>query len=106
MDAPKHISLEELNAYTDRFMSSMRQIGASIPPILVMYVSEAVAEVVGVGCTGVIRHNYSAVSDLHCYYEIWLVGQAGFADYVLALQGIVQDVHHGNALSEATTITH
>ena len=35
------------------------------------------------------------------YYEIWLVGQAVFADYVLALQGIVEDLQDSTALSQA-----
>jgi hypothetical protein len=92
VDAPKHISPRELRACTERMISSMPKAGASMPPILVMHVSESVAAVVGVGRTGVIRHNHSAVAELSSYYEVWLVGQAGIADYVLALQGIMNDV--------------
>jgi hypothetical protein len=99
VDAPKHISPKDLCAYTERTIARMPQSGASMPPILVMLVSESVAEVVGVGHTGVIRHNRSA-ADLPSYYEVWLVGQAGIADYVLALQGIMNDFHAHGAPSE------
>ena len=99
-DAPKHISLEELHTYTERVMLGARQAGKPIPPILVMHVSESVAAVVGVGRAGVIRHNRSAGPELPTYYEIWLVGQAVFADYVLALQGILNDLQIANVLSE------
>ena len=98
VDAPRHISQEQLHAYTDRVVSSMRQAGKRVPPILIMHVSESVAEIVGVGRTGVIRHNCNSVPELGCYYEIWLVGQAVFADYVLALQGVIDDFHTAEVL--------
>lgn len=98
-DAPKHISLEELNTYTKRVMSGARQAGKPIPPILVMQVSEAVAALVGVRRAGVIRHNRGTGAELRSYYEVWLVGQAVFADYVLALQGILNDLQNESALS-------
>jgi hypothetical protein len=47
----------------------------------------------------VIRHNRSD-AELPSYYEVWLVGDAGIADYVLALQGILNDVHAHSAPSE------
>ncbi|HEY2115040.1 MAG TPA: hypothetical protein VGJ51_08105 [Candidatus Angelobacter sp.] len=100
VDAPKHVSPKVLSACTERMISSMPQTGASMPPILVMLVSESVAAVVGVGHTGVIRHNRSSAAELPSYYEVWLVGQAGIADYVLALQGIMNDVHAHSAPSE------
>jgi hypothetical protein len=65
-----------------------------------MHVSESVAAVVGVGHTGVIRHNRSSAAGLSSYYEVWLVGQAGIADYVLALQGIMNDVYSHSDPSE------
>jgi len=37
---------------------------------------------------------------LPSYYEVWLVGQAEIADYVLALQGIMNDFHAHSASSE------
>ena len=99
-DASQHISPDELYAYTERVTSSMRQAGKSMPPILVMHVSESVAEVVGVGRSGVIRHNRSGALELSSYYEVWLVGQAGLADYMLALQGIMEDFHTCGVLPE------
>jgi len=99
VDAPKHISPKAVSACTERMISSMPQTGASMPPILVMLVSESVAAVVGVGQTGVIRHNHSA-AELPSYYEVWLVGKAGIADYALALQGIMNDVHAHSSPSE------
>jgi len=98
VDAPKHISPEELHAYTDHVTSGMGLIAKLLPPILVMHVSESVAAVVGVTRTGVIRHNRSA-SDLSSYYELWLVGQAGMADYALALEGILDDFYAFSNLS-------
>ena len=98
-DAPTNISPEDLSAYTERVMMRMRQLGNSVPPILVVHVSESVAAAVGVGCTGIIRHNRSAVADLSSYYEIWLVGRAAFADYVIALQGIVEDFNSASILA-------
>jgi hypothetical protein len=92
VDAPKRISPKDLRAYTERTISRLPQAGASMPPILVMLVSESVAAVVGVGQTGVIRHNRSD-AELPSYYEVWLVGQAGIADYALALQGIMNDFY-------------
>lgn len=91
-DASKRISLEELHTYTERVIAGARLAGKSVPPILVMHVSEAIAAVVGVGRAGVIRHNRGSGAGLHSYYEVWLVGQAVFADYVLALQGILDDL--------------
>lgn len=93
-DAPTNISMKELCAYTERVISHQP---LAMPPILVMHVSESVAAVVGVECTGVVRHNRgSAPCDLSAYYEVWLVGDAGIADYVLALQGIMDDFHGQN----------
>ncbi|HEY2912816.1 MAG TPA: hypothetical protein VGK21_05615, partial [Candidatus Angelobacter sp.] len=69
VDAPKHISPKDLCACTERAIARMPQAGASMPPILVMLVSESVAEVVGVGHTGVIRHSRSA-AELPSYYEV------------------------------------
>lgn len=97
-DAPTNISPEELSAYTERAVTRMRQLGNSVPPILVVHVSESVAAAVGVRSTGIIRHNQSAATDLSSYYEIWLVGRAAFAEYVLALQGIVDDFNSANVL--------
>jgi hypothetical protein len=102
VDAPKRISPKDLRAYTERTISRLPQAGASMPPILVMLVSESVAEVVGVGRTVVIRHNHS-VAELPSYYEVWLVGKVGIADYVLALQGIMNDVHAQSGTSELDT---
>jgi len=99
VDAPKHISPEELHAYTDHVTSGMGLIAKLLPPILVMHVSESVAAVVGVASTGVIRHNRSTSSDLSSYYELWLVGQAGMADYALALEGILDDFYAFSNLS-------
>jgi hypothetical protein len=92
LDASKHISPKDPGACTKRAMARMPQVGASRPPVLVMLVSESVAEVVGVGHTGVIRHSRSA-AEPPSYYEVWLVGPAGIADYVPALQGIMNDFH-------------
>jgi hypothetical protein len=98
IDAPKHISPKDLCACTERESARMPRAGASMPPVLVMLVSESVAAVVGVGHTGVIRHSRSA-AELPSYYEVWLVGQAGIADYVPALQGIMNDFHARSASS-------
>lgn len=98
-DAPKCIPLQELHSYTERVIADARQAGKSVPPILVMHVSESVASVVGVGRAGVIRHSRYSGAELSSYYEIWLVGKAVFADYVLALQGILKDLEIGSALS-------
>jgi|SRR5215471_4280314 len=100
VDAPKHISPEELHTYAEHITSGMRLIGKLLPPILVMHVSESVAAVVGVARTGVVRHNCSASADVCSYYELWLVGKAGMTDYALALQGIIDDFYSFSALSE------
>ena len=98
-DAPKRISLEELHTYTERVIADARRAGKSIPPILVMHVSESVAAVLGVGRAGVIRHNRCSDAGLRSYYEIWLVGQAVFADYVVAPRGILDDLQIASAPS-------
>jgi hypothetical protein len=100
VDAPKHISPKALSTCTERMIASMPYTKARMPPILVMHVSESVAAVVGVGHTGVIRHNRSSDAELSSYYEVWLVGQARLADYVLALQGIMNEVRAHSDLSE------
>jgi len=99
VDPPKHISPKDLWACTERTIARTSQARASMPPVLVMLVSESVAAIVGVGHTGVIRHNRSP-AELPSYYEVWLVGQAGIADYVMALQGIMNDFHAHSAPSE------
>ena len=91
-DVPTHISSDELAAYTQRTILRMQQSGNSMPPLLIMHVPESVAALVGVSKTGLIRHNLSGTRELPFYYEIWLVGNAAFTDYVLALQGIIRDV--------------
>jgi hypothetical protein len=91
LDAPGHISLDEFSTYTKQTAARMQAMGRSMPPVLLLQVSESVAAVLGVGRTGVIRHNRSENTDLRSYYEIWLVGKAGLADYMLALQGIFDD---------------
>lgn len=99
VDASKPISPKDLCACTEHAVARMPQAGALMPPILVMLVSESVAEVVGVGHTGVIRHTRSAAA-LPSYYEVWLVGKAGMADYVPAMQGIMNDFHARSSSSE------
>lgn len=96
VDASNHISPKGPCACPARAIARTPQDGASRPPILVMFVSESVAEVVGIGHTGVIRHSRSA-AEPPSYYEVWLVGQAGIADYVPALQGIMNDFHARSA---------
>jgi len=91
MDAPGQISLDEFYACTQQMASGLKSMGRSMPPELLLHVSESVADILGVGRTGVIRHNRSDDSGLPNYYEIWLVGNPGLADYVLALQGIFDD---------------
>ena len=100
VDVPGQISSDELAAYTNQVISEMQQTGNPVPPLLIMLVSEPVAAMAGVSKTGVIRHNRSATGELS-YYEIWLVGEAVLADYVLALQGIVQEIQSATALSQA-----
>lgn len=98
VDARKHLSLKDLCACTERTIARIPRAGALMPPILVMLVSESVAAGLGVGHTGVIRHNRSAAEP--SYYEVWLVGQAGIADYVPAMQKIMNDFHAHSAFSE------
>jgi len=102
-DVPPHISSDELAAYTQRTILRMQQSGNSMPPLLIMHVSESVAALVGVSKTGLIRHNLSGTRELPSYYEIWLVGNAAFTDYVLALQGIIRDVETISGLSQPAT---
>jgi hypothetical protein len=92
VDVSGNISPDELASYTQGVISKVQQTGKSVPPFLVMHVSERVAALVGVSQTGLIRHNFSASRELSAYYEIWLVGKVVFANYVLALQGIVEDL--------------
>jgi len=99
-DAPSHLSSDELAAYTQRTILRLQQSGNSMPPLLIMHVSEPVATLVGVSKTGLIRHNLSGTRELPSYYEIWLVGNAAFTDYVLALQGIIKDVETISGLSQ------
>jgi hypothetical protein len=99
-DVPSHLSSDELAAHTQRTILRMQQSGNSMPPLLIMHVSESVAALVGVSKTGLIRHNLSGTRELPSYYEIWLVGNAAFTDYVLALQGIIQDVETVSGLSQ------
>lgn len=99
-DVPSHLSSDELAAYTQRTILRMQQSGNSMPPLLIMHVSESVAALVGVSKTGLVRHNLSGTRELPSYYEIWLVGNAAFTDYVLALQGIIQDVETVSGLSQ------
>ena len=99
-DVSEHMSADELATYTQRIISRVQESGKSLPPLLIMHVSEVVARLVGVSKTGVIRHNLSVTPDVPSYYEIWLVGQAVFSDYVKALQGIIQDVQAISGLSQ------
>jgi len=99
-DVPSHLSSDELAAYTQRTILRMQESGNSMPPLLIMHVSESVAALVGVSKTGLIRHNLSGTRGLPSYYEIWLVGNAAFTDYVLALQGIIHDVESNSGLSQ------
>jgi hypothetical protein len=99
-DVPPGISSDELAAYTQRTILRMQQSGNSLPPLLIMQVSESVAALVGVAKTGVIRHHLSGMQEMPFYYEIWLVGNAAFTDYVLALQGMIRDVETIRELSQ------
>jgi hypothetical protein len=91
VDVCRQISTEELHDYTTSILSSVLPAGILMPPILIMHVSECVAAMVGVTRTGVIRHNHSTSGELRSYYEIWLVGSATLGDYILALQGIIDE---------------
>lgn len=91
VDLCREISTEELHDYTKRILASVLPAGILMPPILIMHVSECVAEMVGIKGTGVIRHNHSSSAELRSYYEIWLVGSATLGDYILALQGIIDE---------------
>jgi hypothetical protein len=99
IDALKLISPKDLRAWTERAIAPMPQAEVWMPPILVMLVPESVAEVVGSGHTEVIRHSRFP-SELPSYYEVWLVGQTGIADYVPALHAIMNDFHGNSAVSE------
>jgi len=99
LDAPGDIALDEFSTYTRRVAARMQAMGWPMPPVLLLHVSESVASVLGVARTGVIRHNKTDNTGLQSYYEIWLVGNAGFADYVLALQGIFDDYLASNRTS-------
>lgn len=99
VDALKHISPKDLRSWKERANAPMSPSGASRPPILVMLVSESVAAIAGVGHTGVVRHSRSS-SELPSYYEVWLVGQTGIADYIPALHAIMNDFHGYSAGSE------
>ena len=72
LDAPGHIALEEFSTYTRRVAARMQAMGWPMPPVLLLHVSESVASVLGVGRTGVIRHNKTDNTGLQSYYEIWL----------------------------------
>src|SRR5437899_5298608 len=74
LDAPGHIALDEFSTYTRRVAARMQAMGWPMPPVLLLHVSESVADVLGVGRTGVIRHNKTDNTGLQSYYEIWLVG--------------------------------
>ena len=100
-DVPPNISSDELAAYTQRTILRMQQSGNSLPPLLILHVSESVAALVGVSKTGLIRHHLSGTQELPFYYEIWLVGNAAFTDYVLALQGMIKDVATIRDLSQS-----
>jgi hypothetical protein len=91
LDAPGHVSLDEFYACTQQMAAGLKAMGRSMPPVLLLHVPESAADILGVGRTGVIRHNRSDNAGLANYYEIWLVGKPGLADYVLALQGIFDD---------------
>ncbi len=101
VDVPAHISQDELAAYTQRVISQVLQSGKCVPPLLIMHVSEPLAATAGVLKTGVIRHDAAATPEVSSYYEIWLVGGAVFADYILALQGIVQEIQGAAPLFQA-----
>jgi len=91
LDVPNHIPPDEFSSCARQLAARMKAIGRSMPPVLLLHVSESVAAVLGVAHTGVIRHNKSDHKGLQSYYEIWLVGKAGIADYMLALRGIFDD---------------
>src|SRR5262245_62092892 len=91
MDVPGQVYLDGYYACTQQMATGLKSMGRSMPPVLLLHVSESVADILGVGRTGVIRHNRSDDSGLANYYEIWLVGNPGLADYVLALQGIFEE---------------
>ena len=93
VDAPKQISPKDPDARTERTIAR-----ALMPPILIMLVSESVAAGAGIEHTGVIRHHRSA-AELPSYYEVWLVGKTGIADYVSTMQGIMNDFHAHRASS-------
>lgn len=93
VDTPKHISPKDPGGRKDREIAR-----ALMPPILIMLVSESVAARVGNGHTGVTRHHRSA-AELPSYYEVWLVGKAGIADYFSTMQGIMNDFHARRASS-------
>ena len=90
-DVCRQISTEELHDYTKRILTNGLPAGVLMPPILIMHVSECVAAMLGIKGTGVIRHNHSTSEDLQSYYEIWLVGSATLGEYILALQGIIEE---------------
>jgi hypothetical protein len=93
VDAPKHISPKDPGACTERTLAR-----ALMPPILMMLVSESVAADVGIGHKEVIRHHRSA-AESPSYYEVWLIGKAGIADYVSTMQGIMNDFRAHRASS-------
>lgn len=64
VDVCRQISTEELHEYTKRILSNVLPVGILMPPILIMQVSECVAEMVGITRTGVIRHNHSSSAEL------------------------------------------
>jgi hypothetical protein len=106
LDAPDDIPPDEFSTCARQLAARMKAIGRSMPPVFLLHVSESVAAILGVGRTGVIRHNKSDHQGLQSYYEIWLVGKAGLADYVLALQGIFDDCFASDTGAAEPITTH
>lgn len=90
-DAPGSVSSIEFSSCMSNLAMLLALNDKPMPRVLVMHVSNKVAEQFGVGHPGVIRHNRCDATDLPNYYEVWLVGAPDACDFVLAILGILED---------------
>jgi hypothetical protein len=90
-DAPGQLSSSDLSLCLLTIATVWRVEQKPLPRILVLHVSDDVAEKFGVEHPGVIRHNRCGVGEPLQYYEIWVIGRPEISSYATGLMGVLED---------------
>ena len=87
-DAPGAVAPDRLQRCLQHLAQELKVEDKEMPQIVVFHVSQRVGEAMGLKGSTVRRNTGQGAGP---YFEVWLVGRFGPADYVVALESVLED---------------